>query len=231
MSINANKEYDAFMAYAEQVAMPEDQHERGYVIWLAAKRHAAEAGEPTLEQQHEAAAAQFLASAPVVPVDALWGEDLSDPCPQCAPGGVCKTFMCGRLRSSELMARFGMAAPTSEECTLCNGTGAIAQWKGLDCKCPNCDGSKVEPIAAPAAPSGASVEGATPTLYCYPECSPTFQAFDAQDASRYRWLVENFGVTRVPCFLEQNLRCGYVADGKESIDAAIDAAMSPNKEG
>ena len=42
------------------------------------------------------------------------------------------------------------AAKVAEECTLCNGTGATAQWQGLDCKCPNCDGSKVED-----APSGA----------------------------------------------------------------------------
>ena len=33
-----------------------------------------------------------------------------DPCPQCEPGGVCKTPKCGRLRSSELMALYGIFA-------------------------------------------------------------------------------------------------------------------------
>jgi len=52
---------------------------------------------------------------------------------------------------------------------------------------------------------------------------------DAKDADRYRWLSEKFGVTNLPCAVERILGGDvYVADGKASIDAAIDAAM--NKE-
>lgn len=51
-----------------------------------------------------------------------------------------------------------------------------------------------------------------------------------KDAERYRWLSEKFGVTNLPCAVERILAGEvYVADGKASIDAAIDAAMS--KEG
>jgi hypothetical protein len=46
-----------------------------------------------------------------------------------------------------------------------------------------------------------------------------------QDAARYRLLVKKFGETTLPCFLERHLTHSYVADGKASIDAAIDAAM------
>lgn len=34
-----------------------------------------------------------------------------DPCPQCQPGGVCKTPSCGRIRSSELMSAYGGFPP------------------------------------------------------------------------------------------------------------------------
>ena len=52
------------------------------------------------------------------------------------------------------------------------------------------------------------------------------KASDAEDAARYNWLVEKFGQTALPCFLEQRLERGYVADGKASIDATIDAARA-----
>jgi hypothetical protein len=45
------------------------------------------------------------------------------------------------------------------------------------------------------------------------------------DAARYRWLVHKFGVTSLPCMLEPLLD-DYVADGKESLDAAIDSALA-----
>ena len=45
-----------------------------------------------------------------------------------------------------------------------------------------------------------------------------------EDAARYRWLCCKFGETRFPCALENWLEHGYIADGKPSIDAAIDAA-------
>lgn len=51
---------------------------------------------------------------------------------------------------------------------------------------------------------------------------------DAQDAARYRWLCEAFGVTYFPVALERLLTGDdgvYIADGKPAIDAAIDAAM------
>ena len=38
----------------------------------------------------------------------------ADPCPQCRRGGVCKTPLCGRLMSIELMSLYGIAAPTKE---------------------------------------------------------------------------------------------------------------------
>lgn len=50
-----------------------------------------------------------------------------------------------------------------------------------------------------------------------------------QDANRYRWLCDRFGVTKLPVRLEQLLG-DYVADGKEGIDAAIDAAILATKE-
>ena len=46
-----------------------------------------------------------------------------------------------------------------------------------------------------------------------------------EDAMRYRWLCCKFGETRFPCALENWLEHGYIADGKPSIDAAIDAAI------
>lgn len=54
------------------------------------------------------------------------------------------------------------------------------------------------------------------------------QGRDAQDAARYRWLCEAFGVTYFPVALERLLTGDdgvYIADGKPAIDAAIDAAM------
>lgn len=47
-----------------------------------------------------------------------------------------------------------------------------------------------------------------------------------KDAERYQWLCEKLGVTTLPCAIER-IQGGkvYVADGKASIDAAIDAAM------
>lgn len=45
-----------------------------------------------------------------------------------------------------------------------------------------------------------------------------------EDAARYRWLCCKFGETRFPCALENWLEHGYIADGKPSIDAAIDVA-------
>lgn len=44
-----------------------------------------------------------------------------------------------------------------------------------------------------------------------------------EDAGRYRLLVEKFGITKLPCFLEAHLFYGYIADGKDAIDMAIDA--------
>lgn len=47
-----------------------------------------------------------------------------------------------------------------------------------------------------------------------------------KDAERYQWLCEKFGVTKLPCAIERILAGEvYVADGKTSIDAAIDAAL------
>lgn len=47
------------------------------------------------------------------------------------------------------------------------------------------------------------------------------------DADRYRFLCDKFGVTDLPCALERILPSDlYVADGKPSIDAAIDAARA-----
>lgn len=52
----------------------------------------------------------------------------------------------------------------------------------------------------------------------------------ANDAKRYQWLVQEFGETKLPCFLERNTAiCGYVADGKKGIDAAIDAVREGEK--
>lgn len=45
-----------------------------------------------------------------------------------------------------------------------------------------------------------------------------------KDAERYLKLVRLFGVTKLPCLLESVVG-DYVADGKQAIDSAIDAAM------
>ncbi|WP_085599695.1 MULTISPECIES: hypothetical protein [unclassified Pseudomonas] len=48
-----------------------------------------------------------------------------------------------------------------------------------------------------------------------------------KDAERYQWLCTQFGVTKLPCAIERILGGeAYVADGKASIDAAIDAALA-----
>ncbi|MFY2843612.1 hypothetical protein ACOTJF_18140 [Achromobacter ruhlandii] len=51
-------------------------------------------------------------------------------------------------------------------------------------------------------------------------------AGDARDAERYRWLCDKFGITKLPCAIERIIDGSYVADGKKSIDAAIDAAIA-----
>lgn len=56
-------------------------------------------------------------------------------------------------------------------------------------------------------------------------------AGDARDAERYRWLCDKFGVTKLPCAIERIIEGKYVADGKESIDAAIDAAIAASQQG
>ncbi|AMT88386.1 MULTISPECIES: hypothetical protein [Pseudomonas] len=54
----------------------------------------------------------------------------------------------------------------------------------------------------------------------------TIEAY-RHDAERYRFLCEKFGETKLPCALERILSGDlYVADGKPSIDLAIDTAMS-----
>lgn len=60
---------------------------------------------------------------------------------------------------------------------------------------------------------------------------PAAQPADAQDAARYRWLCDRLGVTKLPCAIEQIIEGGYIADGKPSIDAAIDAAIARTQEG
>lgn len=51
-------------------------------------------------------------------------------------------------------------------------------------------------------------------------------AGDAQDAARYRWLCDKFGITKLPCAIERIIEGSYVADGKAAIDAAIDTAIA-----
>lgn len=43
-----------------------------------------------------------------------------------------------------------------------------------------------------------------------------------KDAERYAWLCDTYGETMLPCMLEPRMG-DYVADGKDSIDAAIDS--------
>ena len=52
---------------------------------------------------------------------------------------------------------------------------------------------------------------------------------DAEDAARWVWLVDKFGETTLPVMLENSLPSSYIADGKPSIDAAIDAAIKQGK--
>lgn len=60
-------------------------------------------------------------------------------------------------------------------------------------------------------------------------CAPA--AVDALDAGRYRWLCDKFGITKLPCAIERIIEGSYVADGKEAIDAAIDAALAAQRKG
>lgn len=51
------------------------------------------------------------------------------------------------------------------------------------------------------------------------------------DAERYRFLCDKFGETKLPCALERILAGDlYVADGKPSIDSAIDVAMGKGEQ-
>ncbi|WP_241128730.1 DUF551 domain-containing protein [Achromobacter xylosoxidans] len=63
------------------------------------------------------------------------------------------------------------------------------------------------------------------------ERRPAPAAGDAQDAARYRWLCDKFGVTKLPCAIERIIEGSYVADGKEAIDAAIDAELAAQRKG
>ncbi|WOB75890.1 DUF551 domain-containing protein [Achromobacter xylosoxidans] len=56
-------------------------------------------------------------------------------------------------------------------------------------------------------------------------------AGDALDAARWRWLCDKFGITKLPCAIERIIEGTYVADGKEGIDAAIDAAIAAQRKG
>lgn len=56
-------------------------------------------------------------------------------------------------------------------------------------------------------------------------------AGDAQDAARYRWLCDKFGITKLPCAIERIIHGSYVADGKAAIDAAIDTAIAAQRKG
>ncbi len=56
-------------------------------------------------------------------------------------------------------------------------------------------------------------------------------AGDALDAARYRWICDKFGITKLPCAIERIIEGSYVADGKEAIDAAIDAAIAAQRKG
>jgi hypothetical protein len=49
------------------------------------------------------------------------------------------------------------------------------------------------------------------------------------DAERYQWLCANYGETKLPCMLEPAIG-DYIADGKASIDAAIDQARATGGE-
>ncbi len=60
---------------------------------------------------------------------------------------------------------------------------------------------------------------------------PAPAAGDALDAGRYRWLCDKFGITKLPCAIERIIEGSYVADGKEAIDAAIDAALAAQRKG
>ncbi|MCM2575742.1 hypothetical protein NAT65_32060, partial [Achromobacter xylosoxidans] len=60
---------------------------------------------------------------------------------------------------------------------------------------------------------------------------PAPAAGDAQDAARYRWLCDKFGITKLPCAIERIIEGSYVPDGKEGIDAAIDAAIAAQRKG
>jgi hypothetical protein len=62
-------------------------------------------------------------------------------------------------------------------------------------------------------------------LYTSPPASKPLTDEQAKDAARYAFLIEQFGVTTLPCMLERELKKGYIKDGKASIDAAIDAAI------
>lgn len=58
------------------------------------------------------------------------------------------------------------------------------------------------------------------------------QSQDREDAERYRWLCNKFGITKLPCAIERIIAFEmYVADGKASIDEAIDHARRAEGEG
>src|SRR5690606_18489754 len=53
----------------------------------------------------------------------------------------------------------------------------------------------------------------------------SLQSQDKEDAERYRWLCDKFGITKLPCAIERIIAGDvYVADGKAGIDEAIDHA-------
>lgn len=81
----------------------------------------------------------------------------------------------------------------------------------MTCACPEC-GERYSIVAE------AHIEGRAPAA-----------AGDALDATRYRWLCDKFGITKLPCAIERIIEGTYVADGKEGIDAAIDAAIAAQR--
>ncbi|MFY1875588.1 hypothetical protein ACOTF3_04285 [Achromobacter xylosoxidans] len=82
---------------------------------------------------------------------------------------------------------------------------------------------------APAAPAAGDSQDLTLAQKYEDAC--ILANANARDAARYRWLCDKFGITKLPCAIERIIDGSYVADGKKSIDAAIDAAIAAQRQG
>ncbi|MFY2819688.1 hypothetical protein ACOTI2_08190 [Achromobacter xylosoxidans] len=107
-----------------------------------------------------------------------------------------------------------------EECECCEGRGFVFAFQDIP---------GIEEYVKACRPAAGDAQDLTLAQKYEDAC--ILANANAQDAERYRWLCDKLGITKLPCAIERIIDGSYVADGKKSIDAAIDAAIAAQRQG